>query len=214
MSPRKITVDNTRVVEAGLRCLRATGLEGLTARAVAAELGTSVGPIYRACGSMESLEQAVLEKAVEILTSYTRRPYTPMPFRNVGVGVVVFAREEPRLYRTLFVERHQCPVVIEAFCREISGVLAASPVLGTLPEDRRDTLLQDLWVFSHGLAMSILAGLTEDTSDDAINERIGRVGFVLITAAFDGDPRWAFPPGVDPAACPPISPYGKGEPRP
>lgn len=206
MSPRKVAFDHERVVEAGLRCLRAAGLDGLTARAVAAELGTSVGPIYRACGSMEALEQAVLERAVNILEAYTRRPYTPMPFRNVGVGVVVFAREEPRLYRTLFVERHHCPVVIGAFCREIAGVLAADPALGTLPETRREALLQDLWVYSHGLAMSILAGLTDDSSDEAINRRIGRVGFVLITAAFDGDPRWAFPPGVDPAACPPDVP--------
>ncbi|MBP7867399.1 MAG: TetR/AcrR family transcriptional regulator [Acidobacteria bacterium] len=212
MSPRKVNVPHERIVQAGLRCLRAGGLEGLTARAVAAELGTSVGPIYRACGSMDALEQRVLERAVEVLKAYTRRAYTPMPFRNVGVGVVVFAREEPRLYRTLFVERHHCPVVIETFCREIAGVLAADPVLGTLPETRREALLQDLWVYSHGLAMSIVAGLTDDSSDEAVNERIGRVGFLLITAAFDGDPRWAFPPGVDPAACPPISPYGKGDP--
>lgn len=194
MSPRTIAFTKEAVVAAGLRCVRTAGLAGLTARAVARELGTSVGPIYRACGSMDALEQAVLEQAVAILRDYTRRAYTPMPFRNVGVGMGVFAREEPQLYQTLFVERHHSPIVIETFAREIAGVLAADSTLGTLPPERRDILLQDLWVYAHGLAMSIVAGLTEATDDDAINARIGRVGFTLITAAFGGDTRWAFPP--------------------
>ena len=191
MSPPNVLIPKEKVIEAGVEIVRNVGLNGLTARAVAAKLGTSVGPIYRSCESMDQLITAVLESARELLQQYTSRSYTSMPFRNVGVGLVEFARDEPNLYLALFVERHHFRSIILEFCRDMEGSLAADATFQTLAAAAREELLLEMWTYSHGLAMFVISGLVEDTSTEAINQRMGRIGFAVITAAFGGDTRWA-----------------------
>ena len=196
MSPPKVLIPKEKVIEAGLEIVRNSGLNGLSARAVSAKLGTSVGPIYRSCESMDQLITAVLESARELLQQYTSRSYTAMPFRNVGVGLVEFARDEPNLYLALFVERHHFRSIIREFCHDMEESLAGDETFQTLAAAAREELLLEMWTYAHGLAMFVISGLVEDATTEAINQRIGRIGFAVITAAFGGDTRWAL------AQCP------------
>lgn len=191
MSPPNIVIPKERVVATAFALVQEAGLSALTARALASRLGCSVGPIYRACESMERLTTEVLERARDLLRQYTGRRYSEMPFRNAGVGLVLFARDEPKLYLSLFVEKHHFRGVMEEFSREIEATLSDDATFDALAPAERRELLQEMWTYSHGLAMFVVTGMVPDASEEAINERVGRIGFAVITAAFGCKPEAA-----------------------
>src|SRR5262245_56165435 len=100
--PPKTTFTKQRVVDAACEVIASQGLESLSARTVAKELGASTAPIYSSFASIEELREAVIERARAHLRHYTRQRYTDKPFLNQGTGLVLFAREQPQLYRLLF----------------------------------------------------------------------------------------------------------------
>ena len=107
MAPKnKFTKDE--MVAAALRVVRAKGADGLTAKTIADELGTSTQPIFTAFGSMGGIRQAVYAAAVRVYDQYTNAGLQEkIPFFGVGMQYIRFAREEPELYRLLFLTRAQ-----------------------------------------------------------------------------------------------------------
>ena len=61
------------MVEAAVRVVRAKGIDGLTAKTLADELGTSTQPIFTAFGSMDTVRQEVYAAAVRVYDAYTAR---------------------------------------------------------------------------------------------------------------------------------------------
>jgi AcrR family transcriptional regulator len=183
MSPRKLTITPDRVLEAALGVVRRAGLQALTARSVAQELGVSVVPIYRVYASMEELTQAVIDAALAEFAEHKSRQYTDMPFRNAGVALVMFACEEPQLYRALFLEPHPTMDVFGPLLRQLHETLAHTPELGRLPRAMRDELVMDLWVYTHGLASMIVAGILPSPKPAVVDRKLTRVGAIVIGAA-------------------------------
>ena len=88
---------------AALRVVRAKGIAGLTAKTMADELGTSTQPIFTGFGSMDSVRQEVYVAAMRVYDRYTDAGLKEkIPFLGVGMQYIRFAREEPELYRFLF----------------------------------------------------------------------------------------------------------------
>ena len=98
------------MVEAALRVVREKGMEGLSAKSMASALGTSTQPVFTAFGSMAGIKQAVYDAAVRVYDSYTEKGLREqIPFFGVGIQYIRFAREEPALYRLLFLTQKQVP---------------------------------------------------------------------------------------------------------
>ena len=103
---RKPLFSREDVVAAGLALVRREGMTQMTARRVADELESSTAPVYSNFESMEELGQAVLRRAVRELLRLMRQNHTGDEFLNLGVGLLKFAVDEPRLYAALFLEGH------------------------------------------------------------------------------------------------------------
>ena len=58
------------MVEAAMRVVRARGINGLTAKTLADELGTSTQPVFTAFGSMDTVRQEVYAAAVRVYDGY------------------------------------------------------------------------------------------------------------------------------------------------
>ena len=98
------------MVQAALQVVRAGGIDSLTAKTLADALGTSTQPVFTAFGSMERVRQAVYAAAVDIYDGYADAGLQEeIPFLGVGMQYIRFAREEPELYRFLFLTRAQDP---------------------------------------------------------------------------------------------------------
>ena len=114
------------MVEAALRVVREKGMEGLSAKSMASALGTSTQPVFTAFGSMAGIKQAVYDAAVRVYDSYTEKGLREqIPFFGVGIQYIRFAREEPALYRLLFLTQKQVPSygAMDAICGSWSTVL-------------------------------------------------------------------------------------------
>lgn len=186
MSPRVVVFDRQAVVAAALQLVREAGWEAMTARSVAGKLGASVAPVYKAFGAMADLELAVLEEARRLLEERTRQKHTEMGFLNIGVGVVQFARDEPNLFRALYQVRHGRADIVQAITDSILARMRQEPMLGRLPEESLRRLLDNVRLYTLGLATALVAGWWSPSSGDEIVRRLMDVGHVFSLAEAGG----------------------------
>ncbi len=104
--PAPIKFSKDAILDAALELVRAGGPEALNARALAGALGCSTQPIFRVFASMEALRRAVLERAHALYRRQVEAasgPGSPYPpYKARGMAYIAFAREEPQLFRLLF----------------------------------------------------------------------------------------------------------------
>jgi AcrR family transcriptional regulator len=221
MTPKAITFQKDAVLDAAVAVVRSRGLDGLTARAVAARLRSSVAPVYKAYGSMDGLTRAVLQAARQLMDERTRQVYSDVPFLNIGVGIVELARDESRLFQALFLSRHHNQDILEDFHVSVLGRMKEDPLLRLMPDVSLERLLDTIWLYTLGLAAAVVYGQRPDSKTEAIIRSLKDMGNVLMFAEVAGisdcesaanDKEWArlirekgivVPPGTPnaPAAC-------------
>jgi len=186
MSPRETTYDKAAVLAAAVELVRKGGWERLTARAVADGLGASVAPVYSTFGSMDALEREILQEARRRLHESTMAPYTPGAFLNIGVGIVVFAREEPHLFTALFHTRHNHPDIVDGVFASILERMKADPLLRQLSDRSRERLLHYLGLYTLGLAAAVVYGRKIDPSTENIIALMNNAGNMMIFGEISG----------------------------
>ena len=171
--------------------VRRDGLDQLSARRVANELGASTAPVYSNFATMAELAVAAKQAAVRELLALTRRDHTGNAFLNMGVGVLTFAWAWPRLYADLFLapaaDYDPGPDLME----ELVGVMAELPELEPLPLDERIVVLKKLAIFTHGLATEICHGCQERCELETLVVLLREVGRAVVADARQGHPRSA-----------------------
>ena len=146
---------------AALRVVRARGIDGLTAKTMADELGTSTQPIFTGFGSMDGVRQAVYAAAVRVYDGYTNAGlHEKIPFYGVGMQYIRFAREEPELYRLLFLTRTQ-----EQACSAMQSMRHLQELVRPtlmdiyrITAEEADLYFRDLWLVVHSLSTLIVTG--------------------------------------------------------
>jgi AcrR family transcriptional regulator len=152
------------------------GVEGVTMRQIAAELGWSPTTAYRYFKSKEEILVAVRANAFnrfcEVIEEATRSSADPRKSaRNVGQAYLDFALENPDAYRMMF-DIRQAEVtrdaeLAEALARARRGMVAyVAPLIhkGILRGDTQ-ALGQMLWAAAHGLVMLRLSGIVTDDTE-------------------------------------------------
>lgn len=186
---RKPVFSKDDVIAAGLAVVRADGLAQLSARRVADRLGASTAPVYSNFATMDELAEAVKRAAVRELVAMTRRQRTGNRFLDMGVGVLGFVWEWPRLYAALFLapaDGYDPGVDLMA---ELTRAMASLPELEPLPLSERIVVLKKLAIFTHGLATEICQGCAEHCSLDALVVLLSEVGRAVVADARAGHPR-------------------------
>ena len=146
---------------AALRVVRTRGIDGLTAKTMADALGTSTQPVFTCFGSMDGVRQAVYAAAVRVYDGYTNAGlHEKIPFYGVGMQYIRFAREEPELYRLLFLTRTQ-----EQACSAMQSMrhlqALVRPTLMDIyriTAEEADLYFRDLWLVVHSLSTLIVTG--------------------------------------------------------
>ena len=144
---------------AALRVVRAKGIDCLTAKTIAEELGTSTRPIFTGFGSMEEVRQEVYAAAVRVYDGYTGAGLKEdIPFLGVGTSYIRFAREEPELYRLLFLSR--MPEYSAMRSMEHLQTLVRPTLMSIyhITAEEADVYFRDLWLVVHGLSTLIVTG--------------------------------------------------------
>ncbi len=158
--PPKFRFTKEEIVDTALKLTREEGFPTLTARALAERLGSSTKPIFGLFASMEEVQSAVLTAAdglyQQTLAREMARTDVP-PYKASGLGYIRFAREEPELFRLLFMRDRTGERLVEDrdSIRPLLELLQAK--LG-LTEDAAYLFHLESWVFVHGLATMIATG--------------------------------------------------------
>ncbi len=153
--PPSVRFSREDVLNAAYQLVRREGPNALNARAVAKELGGSTQPIFRLFSGMEELKQAVTELALDTWKAnlYERMQVSVFPYLTIGMSYLVFARDEPELFKLLFMRDR----VSDGSCTDYNmdwGI----PLLENSIKVDMDTarkLYERNWLYCHGLAVSI-----------------------------------------------------------
>ena len=148
------------MVAAAVRVVRSGGIGALTAKTLADALGTSTQPIFTAFGSMDGVRQAVYAAAVRVYGGYTDAGLREkIPFFGVGMQYIRFAREEPELYRLLFLTK------MDETCQALASMMHSLDLVRPSLEKTyqissrdADRYFRDLWLAVHSLATLIVTG--------------------------------------------------------
>lgn len=101
--PPKAKFTREEIIEAALNLAAEKGISALTARELGAALGSSSRPIFTAFKNMEEVLHEVRKAALAKYETYARKAeaFTPV-YKELGLQMVRFAAEHPKLYRLLF----------------------------------------------------------------------------------------------------------------
>lgn len=147
------------IVEAALRVVRVKGIDGLTAKAIADELGTSTSLLFTCFGSMEEVKQAVCAAAVRVYDNYIKAGLKEeIPFLGVGKSYIRFAREEPEFYWLLFLA--QTPEYSAIKSMQHLQLLVRPTLMNiyNITAEEADIYFRDLWFVAHSLSTLIVTG--------------------------------------------------------
>lgn len=154
--PPKFKFTRDELVAAAFAIVRRNGWAALTTRSLAAALGASARPIYSFFASMSELEEAVVRKAVDLLSVYMTRKRTGDPWHDHGIGYVLFAMEEKALFRAVNDERHiaQFKRYGDVIWENLTASLSDYPPFRGLTAEQVYRIQLNRWLFAHGLAFS------------------------------------------------------------
>lgn len=101
--PPKARFTREEIIETALNLAADKGIKALTARELGSALGSSTRPIFTAFSSMEEVLVEVRRAALDKFEEYARKAEEFAPvYKELGLQMVRFASEQPKLYRLLF----------------------------------------------------------------------------------------------------------------
>ena len=160
MAPKNKFTKN-EMIDAAMRVVRNKGIDGLTAKTMADELGTSTQPVFTAFGSMDIVKQEVYTAAVHVYDGYADEGLKEkIPFFGVGMQYIRFAREEPELYRLLFLTQTQDLVYSTMKAMQHLQELVRSTLVNIyhITAEEADFYFRNLWFVVHSLSTLIVTG--------------------------------------------------------
>ncbi len=168
--PPKVKYTKEQIGDAAYELVRQKGIENLSARNLAAFLGTSTAPIFTAFTGIEEVQNAVYHRAWELYCSYiTRGLEMELSFKGTGLMYIRFAGDEPNLFKMLFMSSqgkkppsHYFPAGDSNEPR-IRDNVEKNYGLST---EKAKKLYNHLSVYTHGIAVMKAQGNCVFTDDD------------------------------------------------
>lgn len=182
--PPKPKYTREQIVTAALELVSEKGIDALTAREIGARLGVSARPVFTAFKNMEEVQQEVRRAARARFVSYAEKAacYTPA-FKQMGMQMLLFAKEEPRLYELLFMKSDGTPHFLEEgyLSRDDTGMWAVDMLQKDygLSYDEARKLFHYVWIFTFGVG-ALCATEMCHFSDDELNELLGQQFMAMI----------------------------------
>lgn len=155
--PPVIRYDRNAVLSAAYNLARRDGISALNARAVAKEIGSSTQPIFRLYTGMEELKDDVHAMAEKQAGSFIsqRTDGAKHPLLELALAYILFARDEPELFKMLFMcDRVSCGKCSD-YPGECSVTIQQIQELTGYPLKKARSMFQWMWIFTHGLAVGM-----------------------------------------------------------
>ena len=174
--PPKTKFTKEQITKAALGVVSEKGAQALTAKELGAALGTSTTPIFTVFNSMQEVQDAVMLAAMERFEEYAHKAAHLGPvFKQVGMQMILFAKEEPKLYQLIFMSSiSEAQTFDDIYARLGSVADECLDVLQKdydLSKDNAKTLFEHVWIHTFGIGALCATGMC-DFSHEQIAEML------------------------------------------
>lgn len=174
--PPKAKFTKEQITKAALGVVSEKGAQALTAKELGAALGTSTTPIFTVFNSMQEVQDAVMLAAMEQFEEYAHKAAHLGPvFKQVGMQMILFAKEEPKLYQLIFMSSISEAQTFDDIYAHLGSV--ADECLDVLQKDydlskdNAKTLFEHVWIHTFGIGALFATGMC-DFSHEQIAEML------------------------------------------
>ena len=164
--PPKAKFTKEQITKAALDVVSEKGVQALTAKELGAALGTSTTPIFTVFHSMQEVQDAVMLAAMERFEEYAHKAAHLEPaFKQVGMQMILFAKEEPKLYQLIFMTSISKAQTFDDIYAHLGSV--ADECLNVLQKDydlsKADakTLFEHVWIHTFGIGALCATGMCD-----------------------------------------------------
>lgn len=172
------------IIEASVDLIAKYGKDSFSVRNVANHLNSSTQPIYSYFKDSDQLYNKTLLEIEHRLLEQIGHPYTEFPFRNMGYGFTLFAKENPNLFDAYFSDLEMNKKFVKKFLKKLRQIMGADPRFEKMSEKGKDGLLDTMWTFCYGYAFLIIKGVAKESSDEAVKEMVLETGNAIISYRF------------------------------
>ena len=171
--PPKPKFTKEEIVAAALELVSEKGIEALTARELGARLGSSARPIFTVFNSMEEVQEEVRAAALKRFESYAEKAmhYTPV-FKQVGMQMILFATEEPKLYQLVYMSENAGVTDFEGIAQRLGDVaqLCVDVIQRDYGLSEKDSkaLFEHVWIYTFGIGALCATGMCRFSQDEII----------------------------------------------
>ena len=171
MAP-KAKYTKEEIADIALGIVAGHGIEALNARSLAEAMGTSTRPIFTAYKNMDELEHSVRRLAMEQFARYTVIEDNGVPaFKQVGVHMLAFAKEQPKLFRLLFMSERVHSLSFRQVFDTILGPSADKCIEYImrdygLSKEYAMELFRKVWIFTYGIGILISSNICRFTEQE------------------------------------------------
>ena len=174
--PPKAKFTKEQITKAALGVVSEKGAQALTAKELGAALGTSTTPIFTVFNSMQEVQDAVMLAAMERFEEYAHKAAHLGPvFKQVGMQMILFAKEEPKLYQLIFMssisEAQTFDDIYAHFGSVADECLDVLQKDYDLSKDNAKTLFEHVWIHTFGIGALCATGMC-DFSHEQIAEML------------------------------------------
>ncbi len=154
--PPKPKFTREEVVKTALQIVSESGIDCLTARELGSKLGSSARPIFTLFSGMDELIKEVRKGAMHQFENMTINANENIPiFKKVGVKMITFAIEQPKLYQLLFMEESDKPISFDKMIFKL-GPTADYCISAIQKEYKLDcgnakSLFENIWIYTFGI---------------------------------------------------------------
>lgn len=162
--PPKPKFTRDEIVGAALELVSEKGIDALTARELGERLGSSARPIFTVFKNMDELKVEVRKAAMARFEASVGNTDNDMPqFKQIGMQMVKFAVEQPRLYQFLFMQKNQAAESFEDVFGEL-GETARQCIDFicrdySLAYDKARALFENVWIYTFGVGALCATGV-------------------------------------------------------
>lgn len=177
--PPKVKFSREEIIAAALDIVREGGMTALTARSLAARLGSSAKPVF---GLFENMQEVQKEVMLAANAEYQEFLYAEMmrgiykPYKATGMAYIAFARKEKELFKLLFM-RDRSDEQGDTRDESVASIIALISRNTGLSEEEARLFHLEMWIFVHGIATMIVTNYL-----DWEEEHISRA----LTDAYEG----------------------------
>lgn len=171
--PPKPKFTREEIVAAALELVSENGIEALTARELGVRLGSSARPIFTVFNSMEEVQEEVRAAALKRFESYAEKAmhYTPV-FKQVGMQMILFAIEEPKLYQLVYMSENAGATDFESIVERLGDVaqLCVDVIQRDYGLSKNDAkaLFEHVWIYTFGIGALCATGMCRFSQEEII----------------------------------------------